>query len=190
LPPTTVVYTQCTGLPTAFRCGSLRYAVFFSFITRTYNLPTYATLQRTSIPSDLVSESPDPTQWPTPTAAFPASGCNPRTFFNPQNMILNIDICGAWAGNTDVYGSTGCSGNCTSLVGTASNYDNAYWEIGYVKTYTEAGSTSVSASSSASTSQTGSGSLPTVSQGAAGKTELFGAGVGALVMAAIAAVVA
>lgn len=48
-------------------------------------------------------------------------------------MVINIDICGAWAGTA--YTITGCTGKCTDMVGIASNYDNAYWEINYVKTF-------------------------------------------------------
>jgi hypothetical protein len=50
--------------------------------------------QRSQVPQDLTSESPDPSTWPAADAAYPASGCDPTTFFNPQTLILNTDICG------------------------------------------------------------------------------------------------
>jgi hypothetical protein len=70
-------------------------------------------------------------------------------------MIINIDICGAWAGNADVYPTTGCSGKCTDMVANASNYNNAYWEINYVKTFTAQGNASATAGPSGGGSSTG-----------------------------------
>jgi hypothetical protein len=109
-------------------------------------------VQRDIIPQDLNAGAPDPSTWPRPSAYFPANGCDPRTFFSPQRMIINIDVCGAWP--VPVFNTTGCSGSCTALVGTASNYNNAYWEIAYVKTFTAQGNVSTTASGGAS----GSGS--------------------------------
>lgn len=92
-------------------------------------------VKRSDIPADITSEKPDPKTWTTPTASFPANGCDPRSF-NPQNMIINIDVCGNWAGDKGVYPATGCTGLCTDVIAKGSNYDNAYWEIKYVKTFT------------------------------------------------------
>jgi hypothetical protein len=123
------------------------------------------TTQRNNIPSDLAGEGPDPTRWGTPSASYPASGCDPAKFFNPQSMIINIDVCGAWAGNGAVYTSTGCTGQCTDMVGTASNYDNAYWEIAYVKTFNAAGNATVSASGSATGTSHSAGATGTGASG-------------------------
>ncbi|KAF8827753.1 hypothetical protein HHX47_DHR4000369 [Lentinula edodes] len=93
---------------------------------------------RSSVPSDISSSQPDPTSWSTASAWYPASGCSPSSVFGPQTITLYIDICGAFAGDTTTFDET-CSSvasNCTSLVQTASNYDNAYWEINYLRVFT------------------------------------------------------
>jgi hypothetical protein len=70
------------------------FPVRLSFLSLLYGFAHLHT-QRTSMPGDLAVETPDPSKWPTPDASFPASGCDPRAFFNPQKLIMNIDICGA-----------------------------------------------------------------------------------------------
>ena len=44
--------------------------------------------ERSSIPSDLENESPDPESWTTPTAYWPASDCDPSKFFGPQTLTF------------------------------------------------------------------------------------------------------
>jgi hypothetical protein len=117
----------------------------------------HACTQRNGIPQDLNNNAPDPTGWPRPSAYFPANGCDPRAFFNPQRMILNTNLCGAWAGNAQVYNSTGCSGSCVDMIGKASNFDNAYWEINYLKTFTAAGNASATATGSGAGGAAGTG---------------------------------
>jgi hypothetical protein len=102
-------------------------------------------------------------------------------------MIINIDICGAYAGNPQVYASTGCTGQCTDMVKTASNYDNAYWEISYVKTFTAAGNSSAGAGPSGSSSSHAPGATGSGSGSDPGKS---GAGKGAIVSWAGAALLA
>ncbi|ELU40903.1 MFS_1 domain-containing protein [Rhizoctonia solani AG-1 IA] len=93
---------------------------------------------RSSIPADLTSANPNPSTWGTPTAAWPESGCDTSKFFGPQTLIINISICGAYAGATSVFEST-CpnQGSCLDLVRNPRNYDNAYFEIAYVRIYSE-----------------------------------------------------
>ncbi|VDB85426.1 unnamed protein product [Peniophora sp. CBMAI 1063] len=117
---------------------------------------------KSSVPSDLASNTPDPSTWPTPGASYPASTCDPTTFFSPQAIIFDIEVCGAnYAGLDSIFHQT-CPSvtHCQDLVRSASNYDNAYWEINYVKTFTGApapvanstfSSASVSASGGSST---------------------------------------
>ncbi|KAJ3827297.1 concanavalin A-like lectin/glucanase domain-containing protein [Lentinula raphanica] len=119
---------------------------------------------RGSVPSDIgTSASPDPTTWGEASAWYPASGCNPSTAFGPQIITLYIDICGAFAGVDSVFAQT-CSSvapNCTSLVPDPSNYDNAYWEINYLRVYTNGQSNSSSSSASGSGTSSGSGASST-----------------------------
>ncbi|KAL1740054.1 glycoside hydrolase family 16 protein [Schizophyllum fasciatum] len=79
--------------------------------------------------------------WGRPSASFPASGCNDSLwqFFAPQQLVLDITLCGNWAGLPAVYGAT-CTNQYACLtdnvVGDGSNYADAYFEIRWIRTYT------------------------------------------------------
>lgn len=111
---------------------------------------------RPSVPADLQNSSmiPDPSSWGTPSAHFSNSTCSIAEFFGEQQLVVDISLCGDWAGTTSVYGLT-CSGTCTDLVLDPTNYNNAYFEIRSVRVYTDSSNdstagagTGVSASSS------------------------------------------
>ncbi|KAH8916508.1 glycoside hydrolase family 16 protein [Atractiella rhizophila] len=115
---------------------------------------------RSSLPSDIqsASQSPNPEGWGEPQASWPAATCNPQTFFEAQSLVLGTNICGAFAGNAAIYSQT-CTGTCTDLVGDPTNYNNAYFEVAYIKTFTGA-PTSVTATGTATApggSSTGGG---------------------------------
>ncbi|TDL22536.1 hypothetical protein BD410DRAFT_207110 [Rickenella mellea] len=105
---------------------------------------------RSAIPSDVPSNSPNPSGWGTPTAFYPSTTCDTSKFFSPQTIIFDISICGNFAGIPSVFNPS-CPGLCTNLVGTPSNYNTAYFEIAYLRVFTNGSSTG-------STTQTGSGS--------------------------------
>ncbi|KZT51853.1 glycoside hydrolase family 16 protein [Calocera cornea HHB12733] len=135
---------------------------------------------RGSIPSDLsVSNpniSPNPDNWGTPSASYPSTTCPTSTYFEPQHVIIDITLCGAWGGIPGTLNAT-CPGvpadapsnycYTTYVAGDGSNYGTAYFEIQYVRIWsnvTTASSTSSSASSGPSSSSSGhSFSSPTTS---------------------------
>ncbi|KAK7453491.1 hypothetical protein VKT23_011768 [Stygiomarasmius scandens] len=82
------------------------------------------------------SSSLDLTDWGAPSAAYPASGCDINKFFQAQQLIIDITLCGVWAGVPDIYAAT-CPNTCISNVIGSGNpiYNTAYWEIGYIRTY-------------------------------------------------------
>lgn len=47
---------------------------------------------RNSIPSDITANAPQPSSWGTPMANFPASSCNPSTFFYQHQAIFDITL--------------------------------------------------------------------------------------------------
>ncbi|PCH43197.1 glycoside hydrolase family 16 protein [Wolfiporia cocos MD-104 SS10] len=127
---------------------------------------------RADIPSDISSgaNSVDPSTWGEPSAAYPSSSCNISEYFVPQQLVLDITLCGNWAGDPTIYAST-CPVNGTPNANTCyynnvintngSNYDTAYFEVSYVKAFTTNGSvaaTNVTNSSTTSTSASGSAS--------------------------------
>ncbi|KAI0920654.1 hypothetical protein AcW1_002332 [Taiwanofungus camphoratus] len=126
---------------------------------------------RANVPSSISSanSSVDPSSFGTPSAAFPSSSCNISEFFTPQQLVLDITLCGDWAGLPQIYTET-CpvqgTANASScylqnvINNGTSQYAEAYFEIAYIKAF-NAHSTVVTpsgASSSVAPSSTGSGS--------------------------------
>ncbi|TFY63493.1 hypothetical protein EVG20_g6292 [Dentipellis fragilis] len=102
--------------------------------------------QRADIPASIQqatsTSSIDISQWGTPSASFPASGCNIPQYFTAQNLVFDITLCGVWAGVPSIYtpacGHSGSTGLCynDNVVGPGSpKYDDAYFEINYVRAY-------------------------------------------------------
>jgi len=97
----------------------------------------------------------DISQWGLPTASYLAETCNISQFFTPQQLVLNIDLCGDWAGIPSIYQST-CGNEppndptnpvssqnprtptcyADNVIGPGNRYDNAYFEINHIRTYT------------------------------------------------------
>ncbi|KAI9807053.1 MAG: hypothetical protein M1825_005770 [Sarcosagium campestre] len=93
---------------------------------------------RSSIPGDIqVGNSPDPSTWGYPLADFPRTQCNIGQHFRNHSIIVNIDFCGDWAGQPNVYGGNGtCPGTCSEYVSrNPTAYEDAYWEFSSFKVY-------------------------------------------------------
>lgn len=58
---------------------------------------------RSEIPSDITAQTPDPSTWGEALADFPSTDCDIGSHFRNQSIIVNIEICGSWAGATSVY---------------------------------------------------------------------------------------
>ncbi|KAG1881912.1 glycoside hydrolase family 16 protein [Suillus tomentosus] len=115
---------------------------------------------RSAIPSSLSSNasSIDTSAFGTPVGNWPSTGCNITEFFEPQNLIFDITLCGDWADGAS-WNST-CSGICYNnwVMGNGTDYDNAYFEVGYVRVFSTEGTNTV-----VSPTTTGSGSSSTTS---------------------------
>ncbi|SJL02682.1 uncharacterized protein ARMOST_06016 [Armillaria ostoyae] len=116
---------------------------------------------RQNIPKSLTSATStsnmDTTDWGLPSASYPSSGCDLQKLFKPQKLILDITLCGDWAGIPSIF-NTQCSGNCIQdyVMGPGSpKYDNAWFEISYLRTYTAIAGNSTSSSSGAVQTATG-----------------------------------
>ncbi|KAI0932742.1 hypothetical protein AcW2_001277 [Taiwanofungus camphoratus] len=101
---------------------------------------------RSSIPSDITAGAPQPSNWGQAVAYWPATSCNPSTFFYDHSAIFDTTLCGDWAGN--VWGSAGLPGqeqSCAQMTGAATcsefvqnngaAFSEAYWEVKSVKIY-------------------------------------------------------
>ena len=92
----------------------------------------------------------------TPVANWASDGCKITEFFEPQQLVFDITLCGGmciraaphsrllthplslpdFAGNDAIFQQT-CSGICYEdfVLGPPSYYDTAYFEVSYVRVY-------------------------------------------------------
>ncbi|KAB8303180.1 hypothetical protein EYC80_004627 [Monilinia laxa] len=90
---------------------------------------------RDAIPSDISSGSPDPSTWSEATADFPNTDCDIDSHFKNQSIVVNIDLCGDWAGDQKLY-DIDCPGTCTDFVANnATAFKDAYWEFNHFTVY-------------------------------------------------------
>ncbi|KAG8828038.1 hypothetical protein FRC19_009894 [Serendipita sp. 401] len=117
---------------------------------------------RNDVPASLATDSVDIASLGTPTAAYPSSSCNPSQYFKEQEIVIDITLCGDWAGVKTVLESTcpalnGTNTCYTTYVLDPKNYDTAYFEMASVKLFATTPSAVSLAPSSTQTSSTGSG---------------------------------
>ncbi|KAG5636450.1 hypothetical protein H0H81_007992 [Sphagnurus paluster] len=95
------------------------------------------TRDSTNVPFEVKFGSPDidTSKWGTPAAYFPnTSTCDFATHFNPHNIIINLTLCGDWAGNT--YAGTSCPLTCVEQVNTApGSFIDAYFDFKSMRIY-------------------------------------------------------
>jgi len=130
--------------------------------------------QRGSIPADVSGSSPNPSGWGTPTASWPESGCSSSQFFGPQTLILDITLCGNFAGAASTFQAT-CSGVCTDLIKTPTNYNDAYFEISYIRVFSDGTSGSNSGPTLTGTGSTASATSGSGSSGSNGAIPMLAA---------------
>ncbi|KAJ3759793.1 putative glycoside hydrolase family 16 protein [Lentinula raphanica] len=86
---------------------------------------------RDNIPADITSKSPDPSTWGNPVSFLPSGdSCNVSDHFKDHTLIINITLCGQWAGAT-----FSCGGTCQSAVMDPSNFVDAQWKINSIMVY-------------------------------------------------------
>jgi hypothetical protein len=88
-----------------------------------------------SLPNDIKNGRPDPSSWKQkPLAKFSGSGCDFSKAFAPQQLIINIDVCGQWAGQVYPGGLDACNAFAASH---PEAYEEAYFEFGSIKMYSQ-----------------------------------------------------
>ncbi|WRT63407.1 uncharacterized protein IL334_000312 [Kwoniella shivajii] len=111
---------------------------------------------RAQIPSDIKSDTPDPTTWGTSRAAWDASTCDPGKYFQAQVLVLNIDLCGVWAGA--LYSSYPyCPGTCAEYISDPKNLNNTVMLLNYIKVYQQSGTSHISEQAQSNSNLTGAG---------------------------------
>ncbi|KAL1942511.1 hypothetical protein VTO73DRAFT_6113 [Trametes versicolor] len=106
---------------------------------------------RNSVPDSVTNANKtiDPSGWGTPSASFGSSSCDINEFFAPQQMVIDITLCGDWAGVASEYQAT-CGGDGTAsacyvdnVINNGTNYADAFFEISYIKAFSTDSSTLV-----------------------------------------------
>ncbi|KAI0659613.1 concanavalin A-like lectin/glucanase domain-containing protein [Cubamyces menziesii] len=130
---------------------------------------------RNAIPADVskTSTQVDTSTWGIPSAAWPASSCNIGEFFAPQQLVIDITLCGDFAGQAEIYQQT-CGGPLSNstfntcyvdnvINNGTSDYANAFFEIQYVKVFSNSTpfvADGVSGASTILVSDTATGTAP------------------------------
>ncbi|KAF9520762.1 glycoside hydrolase family 16 protein [Hydnum rufescens UP504] len=79
----------------------------------------------------------DTSTWGEPMALFVNDSCDIASKFGPHNILINLTLCGTWAGQPSVYSSAGCPGSCVDHVNNnPSAFTNAYFEFASLRVYT------------------------------------------------------
>ncbi|KAA1077428.1 hypothetical protein PGT21_007419 [Puccinia graminis f. sp. tritici] len=90
--------------------------------------------RRQDVPQDIEDNVPRPETWPTPTATWRSgASCNIDQKFGPQNIIINIAMCGDSDLNTYAQGK--CPGKCYDHLLKGSNYKEVYFAINSIKIF-------------------------------------------------------
>ncbi|CAK9783546.1 hypothetical protein CC85DRAFT_323762 [Cutaneotrichosporon oleaginosum] len=88
---------------------------------------------RSAVPRDVVARNPTPLAWGNPVAVFDRATCDPYTYFQAQVIIMNVNLCGDWAGST--YAASGCPGTCVERVADPANLVNTVMIVNSVVVY-------------------------------------------------------
>ncbi|KAG2018795.1 glycosyl hydrolase family 16, variant 2 [Coprinopsis cinerea AmutBmut pab1-1] len=92
-----------------------------------------------NLPADIrttTSNRVNTDNWRRPAALFnsAAGSCDLESKFKPNNIIINLNFCGDWAGPQ--YPASGCPGTCVDFVNKNSNYfGDAYFDIASIRVY-------------------------------------------------------
>jgi len=84
---------------------------------------------RGQIPADL--DQGNTYSWGTPYVTFPFYNC-PSWHFNDQQLVINLDFCGDWAGSVFPGGNQACIEYVQNPANKGA-LSEAYWAINYVK---------------------------------------------------------
>ncbi|KAF9785135.1 glycoside hydrolase family 16 protein [Thelephora terrestris] len=88
---------------------------------------------RNQIPQDIQNGNPNPDGWGVPMAYWSSQSCDIANAFQDHSIVINISICGDWAGSAYNGG-----GSCSDAVSNAANYNNAQTKINYISVYQKA----------------------------------------------------
>jgi hypothetical protein len=79
--------------------------------------------------------NPNPDSWGEPYAIFDMS--KTKCIIKDQQIIINITLCGNWAGQMNLCKTDTGGKSCSDWVHNPDNIRDAFWDIGRVSIYTE-----------------------------------------------------
>ncbi|GAA5910979.1 hypothetical protein JCM6882_006736 [Rhodosporidiobolus microsporus] len=94
---------------------------------------------RPDIPDDITSGSPDNSNWGKPSAMWKKDTCDIASYFGDQTLVINTTLCGDWAGATFPQVCASAGGTCSDYVADPAHFNEAWWEVNYVKVYSISG---------------------------------------------------
>ncbi|KAH7104331.1 glycoside hydrolase family 16 protein [Auriculariales sp. MPI-PUGE-AT-0066] len=91
-------------------------------------------------PSDVVNgaSSVNTDNWGTPMANYNNNNCNINAKFAASNIIINLTLCGDWAGQAAIWAQSACAsqGDCVSYVNNnPAAFTNAYFDFKALRVY-------------------------------------------------------
>ncbi|KAH7913973.1 glycoside hydrolase family 16 protein [Hygrophoropsis aurantiaca] len=92
-----------------------------------------------SVPDQVqyATEAVDTSTWGQPIGHWIDDLCDFTTHFGPHNIVINLALCGDWAGNDYVYKASGCPGTCEDFVNTnPATFSAAYFDFALISIYT------------------------------------------------------
>ncbi|EDR02394.1 glycoside hydrolase family 16 protein [Laccaria bicolor S238N-H82] len=147
----TPTYLDCqTGANSNAGCGvklstTLSYGPAFNKVGGGWYViersPTYMKVwfwsrRDTSVPAEVANggQYVNPDTWGTPAAYFPNTSCDFPSHFDAHSIIINLTLCGDWAGAT--YGQTSCPSTCVGYVNNnPSAFTDAYFDFASLRVY-------------------------------------------------------
>ncbi|KAJ6588043.1 glycoside hydrolase family 16 protein [Mycena capillaripes] len=91
-----------------------------------------------TVPADVKTggSSVDTDNWGTPSANFPSTTCDIEDFV-AHNIIINLTLCGDWAGDAAIYASAGCPSTCIDYVNNnPTAFTDAFFQFNSINVYT------------------------------------------------------
>ncbi|KAF9003020.1 concanavalin A-like lectin/glucanase domain-containing protein [Cyathus striatus] len=89
-----------------------------------------------SVPAEVKNgaSTVNPDNWGVPAAYFPNTSCDFPSHFSAHNIIINLTLCGDWAGS--VYSQSGCPSTCVDFVNNnPSSFSNAFFDFASIRVY-------------------------------------------------------
>ncbi|TEB31638.1 hypothetical protein FA13DRAFT_1732501 [Coprinellus micaceus] len=90
------------------------------------------------VPRDVRRFGPrvNPDNWGIPEAFFPNTECDLESHFKEHHIVINLTFCGDWAGQADVYRSSGCPSTCVDYVNNNPEaFKDAYFNFKSLRVY-------------------------------------------------------